>query len=182
MTQSCRPTAGRLNPGLFHVTSDNPRDSETTERPEWGFFNKGINIYGPSSSVSVGHFLSYFAAAKKKRRYRRCRARSIRRERSTPLNTILFLFVSVDLGSEARPKPPLFGTDRDTIGCPAMRRDSPERGPHMVTEIGRLLRGSGKVQKGLTPASRHALRASASASNSKGAFRYPCAAICLTYS
>src|SRR5258708_6502493 len=35
MTQSCRPTAGRLDPSLFHVASDNHGDSETTKWPEW---------------------------------------------------------------------------------------------------------------------------------------------------
>jgi hypothetical protein len=53
-------------------------------------------------------------------------------------------------------------------------RESPEQGRHTVLEIERLLRGSGKVQKGRTPASRHALTTFASASNSKGASGYPC--------
>src|SRR5258708_30770024 len=48
MTQRCRPAAGRLTPGLFHVTSDNPRDSETTERPEWGL---GSQEYFPEWSL-----------------------------------------------------------------------------------------------------------------------------------
>ena len=52
------------------------------------------------------------------------------------------------------------------------------RGRQTVPEIGWLSGGSGKVQKGRTPASRHALVALVSASNSNGAFRYPCTAIC----